>query len=88
MVLPLSRESGTFVRIAEAVVRACHFHEKFGLRLDASSFRRRWPSVSSQRDRPRLPQGQKHSVHAPLLAEPPDYDAEGDVRSISTWASR
>ena len=60
--------SGTFVRIDAVVVRACHFHEKLGPRLDASSFRRRWPSVSSQCDRPRRRKGQKHSDHAPLSA--------------------
>ena len=36
---------------------ACHFHEKLGPRLDASSCCRRRPSVSSQRARPRLPRG-------------------------------
>jgi hypothetical protein len=57
-----TREGGTFVRIDAVVVRACHFHEKLGPRLDASSFRRRWPSVSSPRDRPRLPQGPKAAL--------------------------
>src|SRR5204863_10127856 len=36
-------ERGTFVRIDAAVVRACDFHDKLGLRLDASSSRRRLP---------------------------------------------
>jgi exonuclease III len=60
--------AGPGIRIDAAVVRACHFHEKLGLRLDAYSFRRRWPSVSNGIDRD-FRNGQKHSDHAPLLAE-------------------
>src|SRR4051812_44121687 len=55
--------------LTAASVRACHFHEKLCPRLAASSFHRRWPSVSIPRDLPRLPQGQKHSDRALLLAE-------------------